>query len=144
MFIGFEAFKAVISQVNVFWVVTPCSVVVGYRRFRDQRYSKDTGSQPGRPQRECPHIQYTLTPLLTFKRQHKGTQITDHQNTCRYTSMAAVTFFAHAHVSIPAKHRPVYTHWIYECIIRSEEWTCPGSLLAFIHGSDYFRFALTP
>jgi hypothetical protein len=22
-------------QANVFWVVTPCSVVVGYRRFRD-------------------------------------------------------------------------------------------------------------
>jgi hypothetical protein len=31
---SFEAFTAVMSQVEVFWVVTPCSVVVGYQRFR--------------------------------------------------------------------------------------------------------------
>jgi hypothetical protein len=30
--LSFEAFTAVI-QVEVFWVATPCSVVVGYRRF---------------------------------------------------------------------------------------------------------------
>jgi hypothetical protein len=29
----FEAFTAVIFQLEVFWVVTPCSVVVGYQRF---------------------------------------------------------------------------------------------------------------
>jgi hypothetical protein len=28
-----EAFKAVMFQVEVFWVVTPCSVVVGYQHF---------------------------------------------------------------------------------------------------------------
>jgi hypothetical protein len=27
---GFEAFTAAMFQVEVFWVVTPCSVVVGY------------------------------------------------------------------------------------------------------------------
>jgi hypothetical protein len=30
----FEAFAAVTFQVDVFWIVTPCSVVVGYQRFR--------------------------------------------------------------------------------------------------------------
>jgi hypothetical protein len=30
----FEVFTAVIFQVEVFWTVTPCSVVVGYQRFR--------------------------------------------------------------------------------------------------------------
>jgi hypothetical protein len=29
----FEAFVAAKIQVEVFWVVTPCSVMVGYRRF---------------------------------------------------------------------------------------------------------------
>jgi len=33
-FAAFEVFTAVKIQVEVFWVVTPCSVVVGYRRFR--------------------------------------------------------------------------------------------------------------
>jgi hypothetical protein len=27
--------NSVMNQVEVFWVVTPCSVVVGYQRFRD-------------------------------------------------------------------------------------------------------------
>jgi hypothetical protein len=31
---SFEGFKAVMFQVEVFWVVTPCNVVGGYRRFR--------------------------------------------------------------------------------------------------------------
>jgi hypothetical protein len=30
---SFEAFTAVIFQAEVFWVVTPCSVIVGYHRF---------------------------------------------------------------------------------------------------------------
>jgi hypothetical protein len=30
----FEVFTAVEIQVEVFWVVTPCSVVVGYQSFR--------------------------------------------------------------------------------------------------------------
>jgi hypothetical protein len=29
----FEVFKAVKVLVMVFWIVTPCSVVVGYQRF---------------------------------------------------------------------------------------------------------------
>jgi hypothetical protein len=29
-----EVFMAVIFQVEVFWFLTPCSVVVGYQRFR--------------------------------------------------------------------------------------------------------------
>jgi hypothetical protein len=33
---SFEAFMAVMFQVYVFWVVTQCSVVVGYHRFRGQ------------------------------------------------------------------------------------------------------------
>jgi len=32
--VSFEAFTAVMFQVEVFWVVTPCNVVVGYQRFR--------------------------------------------------------------------------------------------------------------
>jgi hypothetical protein len=31
---SFEAFTGVMFQVEVFWVVTPCSVVVGYQNFR--------------------------------------------------------------------------------------------------------------
>jgi hypothetical protein len=31
----FEPFTAVMFQVEVFWVVTPCSVTVGCQRFRD-------------------------------------------------------------------------------------------------------------
>jgi hypothetical protein len=31
---SFEAFTAVKFQVKVFWVVTPCSVVIGCQRFR--------------------------------------------------------------------------------------------------------------
>jgi hypothetical protein len=29
----FEVFTAVIFHVEVFWVVTPCNVVLGYQRF---------------------------------------------------------------------------------------------------------------
>jgi hypothetical protein len=32
-FASFEALTAV-TQVDVFWVLTPCSIVVGYQRFR--------------------------------------------------------------------------------------------------------------
>jgi hypothetical protein len=32
--VSFEAFTAVMIQVVVSWVVTPCGVVVGYQRFR--------------------------------------------------------------------------------------------------------------
>jgi hypothetical protein len=32
----FEVFTAVKVQVEVFWVVTPYSVVIGYHRFRGQ------------------------------------------------------------------------------------------------------------
>jgi len=35
----FEAFTAVTFQVEVFWVVTPCSVVVGYQHFGGQCYT---------------------------------------------------------------------------------------------------------
>jgi hypothetical protein len=31
---SFEVFTAVIFQAEVFWVVTPCSAVLGYQRFR--------------------------------------------------------------------------------------------------------------
>jgi hypothetical protein len=31
---SFESFNVVMFQVEVFWIVTPCIVVVGYRRFR--------------------------------------------------------------------------------------------------------------
>jgi hypothetical protein len=31
---GFEVYMVVNIQVEVFWVVTPCSVVVGYQRLR--------------------------------------------------------------------------------------------------------------
>jgi len=33
-FARFEAFTAAIFEVEVFWAVTPCSVVVGFKRFR--------------------------------------------------------------------------------------------------------------
>jgi hypothetical protein len=32
--VSFEVFTVVRIQVDVFWVVTPCSVAVGYQRFR--------------------------------------------------------------------------------------------------------------
>jgi hypothetical protein len=32
--VNFEAFMAVVVQVEVFWVVMPCSVVVGSQPFR--------------------------------------------------------------------------------------------------------------
>jgi len=34
-FVSFEAFTAVLFQVEDFWVVTLCSVVLRYQRFRD-------------------------------------------------------------------------------------------------------------
>jgi len=30
---NFEAFTAAMFQIEVFWIVTPCSVMVRYRRF---------------------------------------------------------------------------------------------------------------
>jgi hypothetical protein len=36
--VRFEVFTAVMFQVEVFWVVTPCSVAVGYRHFIDPCY----------------------------------------------------------------------------------------------------------
>jgi hypothetical protein len=33
LYVSFEAFTAVMFQVEVYWVVTPCSVVAGYQRF---------------------------------------------------------------------------------------------------------------
>jgi len=36
LYASFEAFTAVLFQVDVIWVETPCSVVVGYQRFRGQ------------------------------------------------------------------------------------------------------------
>jgi len=32
---SFEAFAAVMFQIEVFWHMTPCSVVVGYQLFRE-------------------------------------------------------------------------------------------------------------
>jgi hypothetical protein len=40
-----EAFIAMMFQVEVFWFVTPCSVVVGYQSFRGPR---------------CPHFHNTV------------------------------------------------------------------------------------
>jgi len=34
VYASFEAFTAVMFQVQVFWIVTPYIVVVGYQRFR--------------------------------------------------------------------------------------------------------------
>jgi hypothetical protein len=34
---GFEVLTAVMLQVEVFWVVTPCNIVVGYQCFGGQR-----------------------------------------------------------------------------------------------------------
>jgi len=34
-FASFEAFTATMFEVEVFWVVTPCNVVVGYQLSRD-------------------------------------------------------------------------------------------------------------
>jgi len=31
---SFEAFTTVMFQVDVFWIVTPCSFVTGHQRFR--------------------------------------------------------------------------------------------------------------
>jgi len=39
-----EAFRAVMFKVEVFWVVTPCSVVAGHQHY--------TASQPRRPRLE--------------------------------------------------------------------------------------------
>jgi hypothetical protein len=36
--VSFEVFRAVMIQVEVFWVMTQCSVVTGYQRFRGTCY----------------------------------------------------------------------------------------------------------
>jgi len=36
--VSFKTFTAVVVQVEVLWVVTPCSVVIGYQRFRGPCY----------------------------------------------------------------------------------------------------------
>jgi hypothetical protein len=45
----FEAFTAVMFQVEVFWVVMPCGVVVGYQRYRGPTLQGYTVSEPKRP-----------------------------------------------------------------------------------------------
>jgi hypothetical protein len=46
---SFEAYTAVMTQVKVFWVVMPCSVVVGYldlkREMNIQNFSLKTSGQ---------------------------------------------------------------------------------------------------
>jgi len=37
---SFEAFTAVKFQVTVFWIVTPCSAVVGYQHFESNKQQK--------------------------------------------------------------------------------------------------------
>jgi hypothetical protein len=39
-----EAFKAVMFQVEVFWFVTPFSVIIGYQRFRGPLHPEAGGS----------------------------------------------------------------------------------------------------
>jgi len=34
IYVRFEVFMAVKIQIEVFWVVMPCSVVLGYKHFR--------------------------------------------------------------------------------------------------------------
>jgi hypothetical protein len=60
-FLSFDTFTAVVFQVEVFWVVTPCSVVVGYQGFF---------SSPPRPHRLWgPPIQWMPgAPSLSVKR----------------------------------------------------------------------------
>jgi len=36
---GFEVSKAVKIQIKIFWIMTSCSVVVGYQRFGQPYYS---------------------------------------------------------------------------------------------------------
>jgi len=54
--VNFEAFTAVMFQVKVFWDVTPCSVLVGYQRFRGpcclHLQGEVKASHPRRPQLE--------------------------------------------------------------------------------------------
>jgi hypothetical protein len=44
---SFEVFTAVMFQVEVFWAVTPCNVVVGYQPFRGQCYPHLQGEVTG-------------------------------------------------------------------------------------------------
>jgi hypothetical protein len=47
-----EVFTAVRIQVEVLWVVTPCSVVVGYQRFRSVHFQNYMASQSRRSRLE--------------------------------------------------------------------------------------------
>jgi len=42
--VSFEALKAMMLQVKVFWIVTPCMIVVGYQLFRDPLHPEDGSS----------------------------------------------------------------------------------------------------
>jgi hypothetical protein len=50
---SFKALTAVMFQVEIFWVVTPCSAVVGYRRFGGPCYLHLEGEDSSRDLLGC-------------------------------------------------------------------------------------------
>jgi hypothetical protein len=44
--IGFEVLTAVITKMDVFWVVAPCSLAKVYQRFRGPCYLHHQGDRP--------------------------------------------------------------------------------------------------
>jgi hypothetical protein len=66
LFARFEAFTAVMFQVEVLWVVTPCSIVVGYQCFRVPCYLHFQGEDGGSVDlSEDLNLRYTFTSTNT-------------------------------------------------------------------------------
>jgi len=63
-FASSEAFTAVTFQVELFWVVTPCSVAEGYQRFGGPCCLQLHGEEKAQSQLRRPRIEYILTILL--------------------------------------------------------------------------------
>jgi hypothetical protein len=60
----FDVFTAMKMQVAVFWVVTPCSVVVGYRRFR-RPYCLSITARRHKPEYDDLHALHSSTCFIS-------------------------------------------------------------------------------
>jgi hypothetical protein len=77
--VRFEVFTAVEFQIDVFWVLTPCGVMVGYQRFGDREVGcsmdlRNAGIQQTYMalQPRVPRLEPFLTGLyLTHKKKKK-------------------------------------------------------------------------
>jgi hypothetical protein len=97
----FEAFTAVMFQVEMFLVVTPCSVVLGYQRFRGPRCLRLQGKVTGMGENSFP---LTLVALAAWS---LPLHFLLASSTCRPSPVRANIFTAFSH--------PGHPDWGFPC-----------------------------